>query len=256
MTEFLEAVNAEIMAILGDECLFSHDDGPHNKNNDLSNSSKNLRTHMERGGDDTGAVFPLTFSLNGDSYQSDLGFNAHHILPADAAVNKAKQLLKLMKKQGDGDLKGDIGYGVNHRKNGVFLPTDDKWDVAQFGKWSAVMKKQDGYQLLYAYAYAAMKRTGRQFHTGHPDYSRWVLQRLEEIKVKMLESNRDCKQNKCTKKKPWNPPYNLVGKLDSISQHVRGYLTGSPRRWLSPIVTSPEAEFYGVGITPEKMAAI
>jgi hypothetical protein len=256
MTQFGEMVRAEIMAILGEECLFSHQDGPHNKTNDLSNSSSKLRTNLENADDDSGQVISLTFELDGKRHRSDLGFNAHHILPADASVAKAEQLLKIMKKQGEGDLKGDIGYGVNHAKNGVFLPTEDKWNIAKYGKWSEVMAVQDGYRLLYAYAYAAMMETDRQFHTGHGDYSDWVLQRLEEIKVKMVESKRDCKQNKCKKKKPWNPPYSLVGKLDSISAHVKGYLTGPKSLWLMPLVTSPEAEMLGAGITPDNFLAV
>jgi hypothetical protein len=118
------------------------------------------------------------------------------------------------------------------------------------------MKQKDGYRLLYAYAYAAMKQTGRQFHTGHPEYSDWVLQRLEEMKIKMIESKRECTEGKCKKKKPWNPPYSLVGRLDSLSERVKGYLIGSPKRWLAPLVTSPEAELYGVGVTPDTLRAV
>lgn len=252
MTEILEVINPEVMAILGEDCLFSHEDGPHDKHNDLSNSPSLLRTNI---GAKSGVPIKFSFELDGTHYDGELGFNAHHILPADAAVNKSPDLLKEMKK--NGHLKGDVGYGVNHKNNGVFLPTDDRWDVGKFGKWSAVQKKRDGYRLLYAYAYAAMSKTGRQFHTAHPDYSRWVKQRLEEIRVKMLDMKDDCK--KCKKKnaeEPFNPPYEIVAKLDSIADHVRGYLCGSPKRWLYPIVTSPEAEFYGVGITPETMAAV
>lgn len=253
MTEILEVINPEVMAILGEDCLFSHEDGPHDKENDLSNSPSRLRTKI---GAASGVPIKFKFDLDGTTYDGELGFNAHHILPADAAVNKSPNLLKEMKK-GNNHLKGDVGYGVNHKNNGVFLPTDDRWDVSKFGKWSAVQKKRDGYRLLYAYAYAAMSKTGRQFHTAHPDYSRWVKQRLEEIRVKMLDMKDDCK--KCEKKnakEPYNPPYEIVAKLDSIAEHVRGYLCGSPKRWLYPIVTSPEAEFYGVGITPETMAAM
>ncbi len=247
MTEFLEFMNAEVMAILGDKCIFSHQDGPHDKKNDLSNSSKKLRTNRKKIGDHSGDPTTLSFSLDGKSYNSELGFNAHHILPADAAVTKAAELLKVMKAQANGgDLKGDIGYGVNHENNGVFLPTEDRWDAAKFGLWSEVMEEQDGYRLLYAYAYWAMKQTGHQFHTGHQDYNDWVLNRLEEIKVKMVESKKGCDVEKCKKAStPWNPPYQLVGKLDDIAKKVKGYLTGSPRRWLAPLVTSPEAEHYG-----------
>jgi hypothetical protein len=252
MTEFLEVINAEVMEILGDECLFSHEDGEHKLKNDLSNSPSKLRTKL---GATKGEPIQFTFELDGTSYKGELGFNAHHVLPADAAVNKATALLKEMKKSGH--LKGDVGYGVNHKNNGVFLPTDDRWNVAKFGKWSTMMKKQDGYRLLYAYAYWAMKKTGKQFHTAHPDYNRWTKQRLEEIRVKMLEMKEDC--DKCEKKnakEPFNPPYEIVDKLDAIAEHVRGYLTGSSRRWLYPLVTSPEAEFFGAGITPDTMAAV
>lgn len=253
MAEFLEVINQEVMKILGDECLFSHEDGPHDLTNDLSNSPSKLRREL---GAKYGVPIPFTFTLDGTSYDGELGFNAHHVLPADAAVNKSPDLLKEMKK-GKGHLKGDVGYDVNGKRNGVFLPTDDKWDVSKFGKWSAVQKKQDGYRLLYAYAFWAMRATGKQFHTAHPDYSRWVKQRLEEIRVKMLEMKEDC--DECAKKnakEPFNPPYEVRERLYAIAEHVSGYLTGSPRRWLYPLVTSPEAEFYGAGITPETMKAV
>lgn len=252
MTEFLETITAEVMAILGDDCVFSHEDGPHNAKNDLSNSPSKLRTRL---GKADGEPIIIAFMLDGTVDRAELGFNAHHVLPADAAVNASKKLLKEMKK--GKHLKGDVGYGVNHKNNGVFLPTEDRWDAGKYGKWSALQKTQDGYRLPYAYAYWAMRLTGRQFHTAHPDYSRWVKQRLEEIRIKMLAMKDACK--KCEKKnaeEPFNPPYQLVRKLDSIADHVRGYLTGSPKRWLMPLITSPEAEFYGAGITPETMAAV
>lgn len=253
MTEILEIINPEVMAILGEDCLFSHEDGTHDKTNDLSNSPAKLRTNL---GAKSGVPIKFTFEHDGTKHDGELGFNAHHVLPADAAVNKSPDLLKEMKK-GNGHLKGDVGYGVNHENNGVFLPTDDRWDVGKFGKWSAVQRKRDGYLLLYAYAYAAMEKTGRQFHTAHPDYSRWVKQRLEEVRVKMLEMKDDCK--KCEKKnaaEPYNPPYEIVAKLDSIADHVSGYLCGSSKRWIYPIVTSPEAELYGADYTPAKLAAL
>lgn len=252
MTEILEVINPEVMAILGEDCLFSHDDGPHDKENDLSNSSKKLRRKL---GAADGVPVKFTFELDGKSFDGEFGYNAHHILPADAAVNDSPDLLKEMKKSGH--LKGDVGYGVNHRNNGVFLPTEDKWDAAKYGLWSEIREEVDGYRMLYAYAYKTMSKTGRQFHTSHTDYSLWVKQRLEEIRVKMLQMKVECDPCKTKNaKEPYNPPYEIVAKLDSIADHVRGYLCGSPRRWLAPIVTSDEAEFYGVGITPEKMMAV
>ncbi|HEY2852768.1 MAG TPA: AHH domain-containing protein [Gemmatimonadaceae bacterium] len=250
---FLLKINNEVDAILGDDCLFDHADGPYNEHNDLSNSSADLRDNLEDAGDNSGRPIMIEFGLDGRVEEAELKFNAHHLLPADASVNKATELLKIMNSQDNGgDLKGDIGYGVNHENNGMFLPTEDAWDVARFGTWKGLQKIQDGYRLAYAYAYWAMRHTGRQFHTSHGDYSLWVLSRLEEIKMKMLQAKRECKENKCKKTKPWKPPYNLVGKLDAIAEHISSYLREPSYRWLAPLVTSPESELYKFGMTPEE----
>jgi len=254
---FLLRINNEVDALLGDDCLFDHADGPYNEHNDLDNSPAKLRRNREKAGDDTGEPITFAFMHDGLVDKAPLAFNAHHLLPADDSVNKAKELLKIMNSQDNGgDLKGDIGYNVNGKNNGVFLPTEDHWDVAKYGKWSAVMKKQDGYRLLYAYAFWAMRLTGRQFHTAHKEYNKWVLARLEEINLKMLESKKECKQDKCKKTKPWKPPYSLVGKLDAIAEHIKGYLTGPSYRWIPPLVTSPEADMYGAGVTPDNFYAV
>jgi hypothetical protein len=241
MAELGEAVAVIIVKDISDECPFTHDDGPFNKKNDLVNSPSTLGANLGSGGE----PYEVSFTFMGSKKTLQVGQAAHHLVPGDAAVNKATALLKYVRKS-DGEIKGDIGYGVNHANNGVWLPGSYHWDVDRFGKW----KEQDT-MVQYVYAYHAMKHKGRQFHDAHTDYNAWCRRTLEKIRVKMLEMQRDC--DKCTIKKPFKPPYGLVAIIDRLSGRLRSYVTGPPSKWKPPFCTSRWAVLYGAGMTPESI---
>jgi hypothetical protein len=66
----------------------------------------------------------------------------------------------------------------------------------------------------------------------------------------------DCKKCEERAKKPWDPPYALVGMLYNLAQRMRGYVTGAKSKWRPPYCTSDFAVLMGSGMTPEKMASL
>lgn len=248
MAELGEMVTVALILDMDSACPFSHEKPKHEKQNDLTNNPSKLGRNL--GGGDP---IPLSFYVRGRKFEMELGFGAHHLVPGDASLNKATALLKLMKK---GEMKGDIGYGVNHERNGVWLPGNYRWDAASKGKWST-LGASGGFEVQFAYAYYAMQVTGRQFHDSHTDYSAWVRRTLEKIRVKTLALQAGCDECKeINAKKPWNPPYTLVGVIDRLSSRLRGYVTGPVSRWKPPFCTSSMAVLVGAGWTPEKVARL
>jgi HNH/ENDO VII superfamily nuclease len=149
---------------------------------------------------------------------------AHHLLPGNASVNKAKALHKYMVWDGTNPkgYNNAIGYDINGADNGVWLPGNYAVrKETDFGKnWS---KFKDPFK--NAYARAAMKNAGNlQLHDAHPSYNTNVLNTLLEIGRKLDELSKD--ESKCPMcgddlKDKLEPPYGLVGRLNSLSAEHR-----------------------------------
>jgi hypothetical protein len=149
---------------------------------------------------------------------------AHHLLPGNASVNKAKPLHKYMVWDDDNPLgfKGEIGYDINSADNGVWLPGNYAVrKETQFEKnWSDF---KDPFK--NAYARAAMKNAGNlQLHDAHPAYNKNVLKTLQDVAKKLDELWVD--RSKCPLcgrdlKNKLDPPYGLVGRLNSLSAEHR-----------------------------------
>ena len=150
MSQLGEPVAVAMADDLVDECPFSHDDNPPSKTNDLTNNPSKLGTNL-KGGD----AIQIKVKVRTNVRTMECGFGAHHVIPGDASLNKATQLLPWMKK---GDLKSDIGYGVNHANNGIWLPGNYGWDPATLMKWGK-LAASGGFEIQYGYAYAAMTAT-------------------------------------------------------------------------------------------------
>jgi hypothetical protein len=145
---------------------------------------------------------------------------AHHLIPGGASLNKAGVLHKYMvwKKKNPKKFVGPIGYDVNSRQNGVWLPgnyavrrgTEFK---KTWGKFHEPFKA--------AYARAAMKKAGNlQLHDAHPDYNDNVRRTLEEIGQKLDDAWVDrlkCPVCKKDLENQGDPPYGLVGRLHRLS---------------------------------------
>src|SRR5579884_3926537 len=122
MTQLGEGAGVAVTEEVVDECLMDHTDGPYNKTNDLHNDSSLLGSNLGSGGDS----FNVRFSLGDTDYDVEVTVAAHHLVPGNEALARASALVEWMKK-GD-TVRGDIGYGVNHKKNGVWLPGSYAWN--------------------------------------------------------------------------------------------------------------------------------
>lgn len=140
---------------------------------------------------------------------------AHHLIPGDTSLKNATKLLKFMQK-GD-TVDGDVGYDVNDRKNGVWLPT---YPASGWGGLDA-----------NAYAIQAMKVAGAQFHNFHPQYSQKASQSLSAIADKLVKKGAGCPICGKEMKNAKRPPFGLVGRLNALSRRYRGFLKGPPGRW-------------------------
>jgi hypothetical protein len=248
MSQLGEPVAVAMADDLVDECPFSHDDNPPSKTNDLTNNPSKLGTNL-KGGD----AIQIKVKVRTNVRTMECGFGAHHVIPGDASLNKSSQLLPWMKK---GDLKSDIGYGVNHANNGIWLPGNYGWDPKTVMKWGK-LAASGGFEIQFGYAYAAMTATQRQFHDAHPVYSTWVRLTLEKMRVKMLEMKTDCSHcDKKNNKKPYNPPFKLVGMLDGLSERLRGKLRFPASQWVPPFYTSEMSVLMHTGMTPDSLALI
>lgn len=149
---------------------------------------------------------------------------AHHLLPGNASVKKAKLLHKYMVWNGQNPkgFKGPIGYDINSADNGVWLPGN--YAVRKEGDFKKNWSDFDD-PFKDAYARAAMKNSGNlQLHDAHPAYNTNVLNTLQDVAKKLDDLWKD--ESKCPLcdadlKDKLEPPYGLVGRLNSLSAEHR-----------------------------------
>lgn len=148
-------------------------------------------------------------------------------------------------------IESDIGYGVNGAENGVWLPTHQELSqnmpVLPFEterKRYADIPGQGSEMVgstISHYVDAVMKRTQRQFHDAHPDYSTFVIGILNKIQTSLaIIKNFNCE--KCQKAKQNGgklpPPHPLVFRLNGVSRRLKSHLVGAALSWKSPVFTS------------------
>jgi hypothetical protein len=152
---------------------------------------------------------------------------AHHCIPGNASLKKATALHDFMREGGPFALESDIGYGVNHKNNGVWLP-------GNYGVRNGKSNYKRGWgsfdeDFKDKYAALAMQKAMVQFHDAHPAYSKNVLDTLEAMANKLGEPGKNCpvcdkKFDKC------RPPFGLVGRLDFVSGEHRNRITNLSKR--------------------------
>ena len=146
---------------------------------------------------------------------------AHHLIPGNASLKKATPLLKFMIAAKGPPWSSDVGYDVNAKQNGVWLPGSYGVNPRSlvFGmKWSA-------YSMQTEYANAAMKKAGAQFHDAHPEYSENVEGTLKSIAT-LLKMPGMAKCPVCEKEieDKARPPFGLVSRLNFVSGKHRAML--------------------------------
>ena len=148
---------------------------------------------------------------------------AHHCIPGNASLKKAMDngLRNFMDEGGPMNLASDIGYGVNHQNNGVWLPGNYS---VRTGK-EHYTKNWSGFAPSFKNEYAkrAMEKCGMQFHDAHRKYNGKVRGTLDSIKSKLGKPKKKCPV--CEKKfDKTRPPFGLVGRLDFVSGEHRSMI--------------------------------
>jgi hypothetical protein len=240
MTDIGESIS--VPAVDGPwECPFDHEGGQHDKENVLpppndKNDAKKLAAGI-------GEMQYFEFSCGGETCKGKLA--AHHVLPGNEAWPKSN-LHKWINKKDKNHVKGDIGYDVNDGANGVNLGDDEFFPLSK-------ASKQD-------YAFAMMKARNRQFHDRHPAYSDWVINRLNKIAERIeaevgSRGGKGCGKDNCpleqNAKKPFDPPYHVLGRLYAMASSIKQLLVGSPKKWRMPVMTSRFALMYKEGVTED-----
>lgn len=244
-------------------CPFCSADESDTKENLLDNDAEKLRASCHEG-DLTGLPEPCTsrvgspqwkveytHPVTGDEAVSEVRSNPHHCIPGEASLKGRSEhpILKAIEKA-KGTITGDIGYNVNGRLNGVWLPTIiehfyggyQSTDPIAGITWGSLSKKYPEKQ--FSMAEAAMHETRRQFHDAHPEYSLNVKQRLDKLLNKLVIRKLNCPIAGPKGKPDVPPPYALVQWLNALSHAMAGHLVGEAPRWRDPMFTSRHAKAF------------
>lgn len=197
----------------------------------------------------------------GDPVHCPMSASAHHLIPTKASFLPSDIMVYVSASESGSKVKSDIGYDVNGSENGLWLPTHAKLS-GQMGKkgtrklpgesevhsYGSLSSEGDGQiaNFVTLYADTVMEETKRQFHDSHPNYSDFVTKCLNKMAASIADASSNC--DKCNEadgdKSP--PPYQLVRRLNGLSQRLAGYLVGDVDGWRFPLFTSPHAQAYYV----------
>jgi hypothetical protein len=244
-------------------CPFCAEDDPQPKTNDLANSASKLGTACKKGD-----IFdlPEPCSKSAGSAQwcvvyqhpktdeediSEVRSNPHHCIPGKASLKGEYEhpILEAMEKAKN-TITGDIGYNVNGKPNGIWLPTIIEHFYSGYTNvdpvagisWGQLSKEYPTKQ--FSMAEAAMYETNRQFHDAHPDYNEHVKGRLDKLFNKLILRKMQCPEAGPKSKPDVPPPYGLVDWLDALSSRMAKYLSCPPKQWKDPIFTSRHAKAF------------
>lgn len=264
-------------------CPFSHDK-PGTVANELDTDPAKLGTRMANGtstrlwDDSSGQVQPKKVDVEkqtasdaikepyevyvaldhlGNSVRMPFSVAAHHLIPGEASLPKSS-LINYVK--GGKVISSDIGYGVNGRENGIWLPThhalSQKMPILPYStrKHSYASLSSEGNDMVPSvvslYTQAVMEQATCQFHDDHTratDYSNFVVKVLNKIQTNLATiKNYNCK--KCMQAKSNGgklpPPHSLVHRLNMVSSRLASFLTGPAAGWRPPVYTSPHARSW------------
>ncbi|MCG8315374.1 MAG: AHH domain-containing protein [Pseudomonadales bacterium] len=155
---------------------------------------------------------------------------AHHLIPGNAALKKSS-----LYKNGNfgqienGSHKTNIGYNVNSRNNGVWLP--GSYSIRTKEGTSQVTWSETNSKFQEAYAYSAMADTGRQFHDTHTAYSSTVKKALSDLNKYLKKMEKEGCPNCGKGKDKAEPHYHLNSRLNAVSKHLASLLTDDPLMW-------------------------
>ena len=193
-----------------------------------------------------------------DAKEDDFPFvvAAHHLIPGNASLKKAKKLVKFMKEGGkvksmgkrEYTIKYHIGYDINGAHNGVWLPGNyaiktakperrrERTTPIKSVSWSKLRVKHESWQLTYVAG--SCKAIGTQFHDTHKNYSKQVLKNLNKISTALAVHLDCCLICQEEGKKEVPPPYRIKRRLFALSKRLRYHLIGTPAMWKQTLLTS------------------
>ncbi|AGC44007.1 hypothetical protein MYSTI_02691 [Myxococcus stipitatus DSM 14675] len=264
-------------------CPFSHGKAG-TVTNELDTDPAKLGTRMENGtssrlwDDSSGKFEPKKISVDkqaassaiqepyevylaldhlGNSVRMPFSVAAHHLIPGEASLPQSR-LIDYVK--GGSVISSDIGYGVNGRENGIWLPTHHALSqnmpvlpsATKKHRYSALSKEgnREVASVVSLYTQAVMEKALVQFHDDHTQatgYSSFVVQILDKIQANLATiKNYNCSQCQKAKKNGGKlpPPYILVHRLNQVSSRLAGLLTGPAAGWRPPVYTSPHARAF------------
>jgi hypothetical protein len=259
MTQLGEGVDVASFATQNhkeNSCPFCAEDKPADGQNKLDNDASKLRSACheedclglpEPGGSTMWCVV-YTHPETGVQDISEVRTNPHHCIPGDASL-KGHKILEAIKKD-EGTITADIGYDVNGRPNGIWLPTIIEHFYAGYTNvdpiagisWGSLSKDYPNEQ--FSMAEAAMYESRRQFHDAHPDYSLHVTGRLDKLFDKLILRKQQCPVAGPKAKPNVPPPFALVHWLNALSHAMASHLSNEPTRWKDPIFTSRHAKEF------------
>ena len=157
---------------------------------------------------------------------------AHHLIPGNAALKKSQLFQSNEYLWKDGAAKGNIGYNINSRPNGIWLPGN--YAVRPWSPKPESRKRE--------YAFAAIRTWNRQFHDAHEQYSTKVCEALDKLYDK-LEDGETMWCPEASKKEKPKPEerqnlYAIVSRLHSTSARLARMLRTPVANWKKNIYTS------------------
>lgn len=184
----------------------------------------------------------------------------HHVIPGKAAM--AKSSIEKWTCASKGKIKEDIGYNIDGAQNGIFLPhlPSIYWTKhhesggISMAKYYGQTWRDLSTSSKESIAFTVMNETWLQMHyTDHDDpyedmspYASYDQECLDvcntiEEDVAMRMAGSKCPE--CGKKiDKHDPPYEVVGEINTGAQDIRGNITGNPSGWTSWV--SPLARMF------------
>ncbi|WP_444993946.1 hypothetical protein [Aliikangiella sp. IMCC44359] len=192
-------------------------------------------------------------------YCYELQYAPHHLIPGNESLKGSKVVAFL----GDNNVithykKGGIstkikdnqsvGYDVNQRLNGVWLPSP--YALSMSNKWPStdgmkvILKRlgktfyEQSEEFKHAYVAEAIRvSNGAQFHMRHVDYSNEVKKALNKMgeKLKLMAGGECPEASKSKDDGKFDAPKGLGGNLNKLSGNLKRFLTGSV--WRAPLYT-------------------
>ena len=209
----------------------------------LKNCAGQLGTSL--GGEKT---VPEKKGVTRDEWKSELevAYAAHHLIPGYGSLQKSTLYTDGKYLIGPGQKVGNIGYNVNCKANGVWLPGNyaysQKSTGTEWGKKGKLLKEIHEVDPS-DYVSQVITDTERQFHDAHGKYNIFVKNQINAINNKLNAAGdevwcEEAKKRAEEKEAAIRPLYILIGRLAHLSNRMKRKLTFPTSGWNTNIYTS------------------